>query len=271
MTAPRRWIAICTGCALLVVFLGSQTFVAESRYDVHPPWGETLSVAFTCVVFWALAAVLVAWLARRFPLARGRMATSIGVHVVAALALSGVEAVLCVVTFWIVWAGAFPTAPRLLSLVVADLHTNVMMYALVLGLARELRAARPPRGRARARSPRDARGAAPSPLPVQHAELDLGADAPRRRRRGAHAGRRSPTCSARRSTTPAATRSRCARSSCSRSATCRSSRPGSRTGSSSTSTSTTTRSMRACRRCCSSRSSRTRSATASARGSGRGG
>jgi two-component sensor histidine kinase len=138
MTDPgrraRSWLALSIGGALLVLFFGSQAFVAQSRYEVDAPWLETFSVAFTCVVFWLGAAVGVVRLERRYPISLG----SLPVHVVAAVVLSALEVVICAFAFWAMWSrspGQLPSTnlPRLFA---ADLHTNLIMYVVVLGLSR---------------------------------------------------------------------------------------------------------------------------------------
>jgi signal transduction histidine kinase len=152
MTA-RRWIAIAVGCALLVVFFGSQILATQSRYASGAPWRETLTVSFNCVVFWAIAFAFVTRLERRFPLAAGSLARSVPVHVVVAVGLAALEVVICAFAFWALWSRSLDELPsaNLPVLFVADLHTNLIMYVLVLGISRELRAARVQAELARAR------------------------------------------------------------------------------------------------------------------------
>ncbi|HEV7559063.1 MAG TPA: histidine kinase, partial [Kofleriaceae bacterium] len=117
------------------------------------PWSEMFSVSLTCVVFWAMAAVPVARLERRFPLAAGSLRRSLPVHVAVAVALAAFEVVICAFAFWALWLRSTADLPstNLPRLFVADLHTNLIMYVLVLGIARELRAARVEAELARAR------------------------------------------------------------------------------------------------------------------------
>ena len=86
-----------------------------------------------------------AWRSGSAPPSRSSASTAISdslgslpVHVVAAVVLSALEVVICTFTFWAMWSrspGQLPSTnlPRLFA---ADLHTNLIMYVVVLGLSR---------------------------------------------------------------------------------------------------------------------------------------
>ena len=83
----------------------------------------------------ALTTVAVFWLARRFPLERDRLRSSVPVHVVAAFALSLVRVIVVVeASQHVVWMGE-RTFPRQFS---GRFHTYLLYYVLLLGIAQAL-------------------------------------------------------------------------------------------------------------------------------------
>jgi two-component system, LytTR family, sensor kinase len=86
----RRWLRaffIIGVWTLFGVFLASQSTLAFSR-SVRPfSWQRILLVEMSFTYIWAALTPLVLWLARRFPLERGRLTRSLTVHVLASIIL----------------------------------------------------------------------------------------------------------------------------------------------------------------------------------------
>jgi two-component system, LytTR family, sensor kinase len=84
----RRWLRaffIIGVWTLFGVFLASQSTLAFSRRDRPFSWQRILLVEMAFAYIWAALTPPVLWLARRFPLERGRLSRSLTVHVVASI------------------------------------------------------------------------------------------------------------------------------------------------------------------------------------------
>lgn len=84
----RRWLRaffIIGVWTLFGVFLASQSTLAFSRRDRPFSWQRILLVEMAFAYIWALLTPPVLWLARRFPIERGRLPGSLTVHVLASI------------------------------------------------------------------------------------------------------------------------------------------------------------------------------------------
>ena len=84
----RRWLRaffIVGVWTLFGVFLASQSTLAFSRRDRPFSWQRILLVEMAFAYIWAALTPPVLWLARRFPIERGRLPRSLTVHVIASI------------------------------------------------------------------------------------------------------------------------------------------------------------------------------------------
>jgi two-component system, LytTR family, sensor kinase len=84
----RRWLRaffIVGVWTLFGVFLASQSTLAFSRRDRPFSWPRILLVEMAFAYIWAALTPWVLWLARRFPIERGRLPRSLTVHVLASV------------------------------------------------------------------------------------------------------------------------------------------------------------------------------------------
>src|SRR5262249_11594745 len=86
----RRWrraLFILGIWTLFGVFLTSQSTLAFSRRE-HPfSWQRILLAEMGFAYIWAILPPPVLWLARRFPLERGRLARNLGTHIFASVVI----------------------------------------------------------------------------------------------------------------------------------------------------------------------------------------
>jgi len=84
----RRWLRaffVIGIWTLFGVFLASQSTLAFSRRDRPFSWQRILLVEMAFAYIWAALTPPVLWLARRFPIERGRLPRSLTVHVIASI------------------------------------------------------------------------------------------------------------------------------------------------------------------------------------------
>ncbi len=135
-TDTRRWVgwlAIPAVATVLGFFFATRTFILYNAYpDNSITWTEALLPALTDWYLWALLSPPIIWLARMFPLERGRWLRWLPVLLVAGVAIS-------VVKVWLdfeagdllPWINEAPFGQRMRF----DTHFNLMTYAVILGLA----------------------------------------------------------------------------------------------------------------------------------------
>ena len=86
----RRWLRaffIIGVWTLFGVFLASQSTLAFSRRDRPFSWQRILLVEMAFAYIWAVLTPPVLWLARRFPIERGRLPGSLTVHILASIVI----------------------------------------------------------------------------------------------------------------------------------------------------------------------------------------
>ncbi len=89
----RRWLETAVIFAAWTVFgllLANQNYIQSELRGRPMSWAFVMRRALLDAYLWAFATLAIFWLARRFPLERGRLARSIPVIVVGALLAVGV-------------------------------------------------------------------------------------------------------------------------------------------------------------------------------------
>lgn len=72
---------------LFGIFLTSQTGLAFTRRETSFAWYKVLTAEMSFAYLWAALTPLTLWLARRFPIERGKLRSSIAVHVIASVVI----------------------------------------------------------------------------------------------------------------------------------------------------------------------------------------
>jgi two-component system, LytTR family, sensor kinase len=131
---PHRleFLLIFAGWTAFGLFNANQTYVAAEIRGSPVSAGQVLSTAMTDVYLWALATIAIFWLARRFPLARGRLLPHAAVHVIAGITLSLAR----VGMIWALsqWTQVYRPI-ELTALFYRQFHVYLLFYVLLLGIA----------------------------------------------------------------------------------------------------------------------------------------
>jgi two-component system, LytTR family, sensor kinase len=133
-TRPHRleFLLIFAGWTAFGLFTVNQTYVAASVRGSPIPAGRIVSAAMSDAYLWALATVAIFWLARRFPLARGRILPHAVVHLIAGITLS--LARVGVIVGLSQWTEVYP--PRgWTEVFYRQFHIYLLFYVLLLGIA----------------------------------------------------------------------------------------------------------------------------------------
>src|SRR5581483_4763548 len=131
----------------LGVFFAVQTYLiaysaVRAKPDLPPSaaiaWWETLRLSLAEAYLWALFALLIFWLAKRFPFERGRWKRNLPIHLLASLAVAIAESALsALLSEWL--RKSFPKPSLSLAVMqlffVAKLHQNMLFYWAVLGVS----------------------------------------------------------------------------------------------------------------------------------------
>jgi two-component system, LytTR family, sensor kinase len=125
-------LLIFAGWTAFGLFNANQTYVAVAARGTPTPAGQVLAAAMTDAYLWALATVAIFWLARRFPLTRGRILPHAAAHLIAGISLS--LARVGVIVALSQWTEVYP--PRQLTEVFyRQFHLYLLFYVLLLGIA----------------------------------------------------------------------------------------------------------------------------------------
>jgi signal transduction histidine kinase len=134
-THRQRWLETAVIFAAWTVFgllMANQTFMMGQLGGRRAPWFILLRGSLLDSYLWAFATVAIFWLARRFPLERGRMLRHIPVHIVAAIVLGLARAAFMVeLSQRVDWAGRRAFLPQFWG----SSGINFTFYALLLGIA----------------------------------------------------------------------------------------------------------------------------------------
>jgi two-component sensor histidine kinase len=131
----QLWLETALIFAAWTVFglITANQFYMQSELRGHPaPWATVLQHGLFEAYLWALATLAIFWLARRFPLERGRMHWSIPIHLVGAVVLSLARvAVMVEVSRQVEWLGE-RSYDRQFS---RWFHQYILYCVLLLGIA----------------------------------------------------------------------------------------------------------------------------------------
>ncbi|MHB1327182.1 MAG: sensor histidine kinase [Gemmatimonadales bacterium] len=114
------------------LILANQFYMQSELRGQPVSWAHVLRLGMLEAFLWAFTTLLIFWLARRFPIERGRMAESVAVHLVAAVALSLARAAFLVeLSQHVEWLGNRTFARQFW----VSSSQNALFYALLLGFA----------------------------------------------------------------------------------------------------------------------------------------
>jgi two-component system, LytTR family, sensor kinase len=125
-------LLIFAGWTAYGLFNANQTYMAAELRGSPISAGQVLSGAMTDAYLWALPTVAIFWLARRFPLARGRFLTHAAVLLIAGVSLS--LARLGVIVGLSRWVAVIPRI-EFVALFYRQFHVFLLFYVLLLGIA----------------------------------------------------------------------------------------------------------------------------------------
>jgi two-component system, LytTR family, sensor kinase len=135
---PRLWLETALVFAAWTAFAlitANQQYMRLELLGQPIPWRHALQAALFEEYLWALATLAVFWLARRFPLERGRMLRGIAVHLFSAFALSlGRVVVVAEVSERVAWLPERSYDRQFWG----QFHEYLLFYALLLGIAHGL-------------------------------------------------------------------------------------------------------------------------------------
>jgi sensor histidine kinase YesM len=131
----RLWLETAIVFAAWAVFgllLANQSYIQSAQRGRQMPWLVALRPGLLEASLWAFTTLAIFWLARRFPLERGRMFRGLAVHLVAAVAISLARTGLMVVLGGSVrWVGVRTFSVQFWG----TSSQNFLFYALLLGIA----------------------------------------------------------------------------------------------------------------------------------------
>jgi two-component system LytT family sensor kinase len=140
----RLWMEagiIFAAWAVFGLLVANQSYIGSALRGRQMPLWLALRPALMEATIWAFTTLAIFWLARRFPLERGRVLLGIMVHVVAAVAISLARTGVTVVLGWYLpWAGGRSFSPQgwwdgAKLLFWGTSSQNLLFYALLLGIA----------------------------------------------------------------------------------------------------------------------------------------
>jgi len=112
-----------------------QAYLANLYFQRHPSWWRTVSVWLIWSCGWAMLTPPVFWLARRYPLERGKILRSLLVHLVAGTIYSLLSLVIYLFVYLLVNETVWDvTFLRFQFLFVSEFHTCLLIYLIIVGL-----------------------------------------------------------------------------------------------------------------------------------------
>lgn len=134
--SPRRWAvwaAILGGWTLLSLLLAPELYLHFLGADQPVGWGAILVLSLTNTAIAVALAPAIVWLARRFPLERGRWARHLLVHIAGCTAFSLGHSVL----YWLLCYAS--DHGSLGSALFARFHPNLITYWAIVGFTEAMR------------------------------------------------------------------------------------------------------------------------------------
>jgi two-component system, LytTR family, sensor kinase len=125
-------LLIFSGWTAFGLFNANQTYIAATGRGSPISAGRALSLGMTDAFLWALATVAIFWLARRFPLTRGRILPHAAVHLIAGITLSLARVGVMVALSQ--WTELYRPI-EFTTLFYRQFHAYILLYVLLLGIA----------------------------------------------------------------------------------------------------------------------------------------
>ena len=123
---------IFAGWAVFALLVANQSNMLATLNGRDMPWKVALRPALADAFLWALTTVLIFWLARRFPLERGRVLRGIAVHILAAILIALARTgVMVVLGSYVRWFRPWTFGPMFWG----TSSQNFPFYAFLLGIA----------------------------------------------------------------------------------------------------------------------------------------
>jgi len=118
--------------AVFGLLVANQSSMLSALGGRQMPWIVALRPALLEATLWAFTTLAIFWLARRFPLERGRVLLRVAVHIVAAVVIALARTGIMVVLGWYVtWVRPRTFGPQFWG----TSSQNFLFYALLLGIA----------------------------------------------------------------------------------------------------------------------------------------
>ena len=131
----RPWMEpaiIFAAWAVFALLVANQSNILAAMGGREMPWFVALRPALLEATLWAFTTLAIFWLARRFPLDRGRMIQGIAVHIVGAIVIALARSGIMVVLGWYrPWVRVREFGPQFWG----TSSQNALFYALLLGIA----------------------------------------------------------------------------------------------------------------------------------------
>jgi sensor histidine kinase YesM len=133
----RRWLALFAIWTMLGVFFASQTYITYAYSRRPTTWRQALTLALSEWYIWALLALVVVRLARRFPFERGAWGRAALVHIPAGIVFSylhlGIYVLLAPVTLQ-----RYASRELFQAFFPSKFHNGVLTYFAIVGVSHAL-------------------------------------------------------------------------------------------------------------------------------------
>ena len=133
----RKVVLVLAGWVLVAFTFATQAYLNYAYLGRPRPFSQFLSVWLICAAIWALMTPLVLWLAKRFPVNKERLVTSIALHALLGSAVAALQLGLYVFAHRLLLADATkPFAPwqQFRELLLTGFHVNLLLYLVVVAL-----------------------------------------------------------------------------------------------------------------------------------------
>ncbi|MCI0387422.1 MAG: sensor histidine kinase [Acidobacteria bacterium] len=136
-----KWALIFVCWTAFALFFASQNYLLQMRFGRPLEWKRVLVVWLLCGYTWCALTPLVLWLAHRFPLERGKLLRSIPIHLFASAFFSVLSLAIFTLAHRALFGSGGGTASPLAglyNLVIAEFHTELLVYWAIIGIVNAL-------------------------------------------------------------------------------------------------------------------------------------
>jgi two-component system, LytTR family, sensor kinase len=133
-----KWGLIFLCWTAFALFFASQNYLLQTRFGRPIDTKKVLAIWLLCGYSWCALTPFVLWLARRFPLERGRLLRSIPIHLIAGAFFSVLSlAIFTLARRALLRIDGFPASYReeLHDLAIGEFHTELLVYWAIIGIA----------------------------------------------------------------------------------------------------------------------------------------